>query len=70
VSVEQAGQLMTVFNANPDLRGSFGFNGKYPTQYGAGLAKYLTRATGQQYTITGSGEMKRAKDITVGAFRK
>jgi hypothetical protein len=70
LSIEQAGQLMSVFNANPDLRGSFGFRGRYPTQYGPGLAKYLTRATGQQYVITTSGEMKRAKDITVGNSRK
>lgn len=64
LTIEQANQFVSAFNANPDLRGSFGFNGKYSSRYGPGLAKYLMQATGQQYALTKSGQLERRSPQT------
>jgi len=61
LTIEQADQVMSIFNGDPKLRGSFGFRGNYPSKYGLGLAKHLSRATGQQYMLVSSGEIKRRK---------
>lgn len=61
LTIEQADQVMSIFNGDSQLRGSFGFNGNYPSKYGPGLAKHLSRATGQQYVSVSSGEIKRRK---------
>ena len=45
-------QLMSAFNENGQLRDSYGFNGKYPGNYGAGLASHLSRLTGQTYRLS------------------
>ena len=49
VSDEQASTLVSAFNANVDVSGSFGFNGKRPLRYGRGLAFHLKRLTGREY---------------------
>ena len=53
--------MMAAFNANPDLRGSWGFNGAYPSRYGDGLAPFLSRATGLKYALATSGYIERKK---------
>lgn len=51
----QVGGLIHAFNENYELRGSFGFNGKKPRQYGLGLVAHLNRITGRNYVLTGPG---------------
>jgi len=58
---EQAARMATAFNDDPQLRGSWGFNGARPSQYGDGLAPHLSRATGHKYVITDSGRIERKK---------
>jgi hypothetical protein len=55
---EQARKLVSAFNENHQLQGSFGFNGEKPHFYGAGLAAHLSRATGKKHIRTSSGEIK------------
>lgn len=38
---EKVDALVNAYNTNAELRGSFGFNGSYPTRYGRGLLHYL-----------------------------
>jgi hypothetical protein len=52
-------RLVTAFNANAELRGSFGFNGTKPRYYGDGLATHLTRLTGREYRFSGVGSGMR-----------
>lgn len=54
----QANRLMNAFNRNRQLRESYGFNGEKPYYYGDGLAAHLSRATGAQYVMTSSGQIK------------
>lgn len=61
LTTEQAQSMMDAFNANADLYGSWGFNGKYPSRYGDGLAPMLSRATGHKYVLTSSGNIERRK---------
>ena len=49
ITSEQAEGLIRAFNKNPEIGGSYGFNGERPTQYGIGLAKHLNRLTGKTY---------------------
>lgn len=49
LSVEQADRLVNAYNANPELRGSFGFNGARPRHYGHGLQAHLLRTIGRRY---------------------
>jgi hypothetical protein len=46
--------LVSSFNTNIQLQGSFGFSGSYPSKFGPGLAKHLSRITGKKYTINKS----------------
>jgi hypothetical protein len=55
----QAERLMSTFNQDPQLQGSYGFNGKWASKFGDGLAAHLSRLTGQQYVMTESGEIAR-----------
>jgi hypothetical protein len=57
----QADTMMAAFNANPHLRGSWGFNGAYPRRYGDGLAPFLSRATGLNHALATSGDIERKK---------
>lgn len=45
----QAGKLASAFNANDQLRGSYGFGGGWESKHGPGLAHHLSRATGKEY---------------------
>ena len=46
---EQVKQLISAFNDNYQVSGSFGFNEDHPNRYGEGLASHLKRITGQEY---------------------
>jgi len=59
LTTQQADAMMTAFNANPELKGSWGFNGKNPRIYGEGLAPLLTRTTGIKYVLSTTGNMER-----------
>ncbi len=48
LSAEQANAMVTAYEQNSEVRGSFGFNGNKPRKYGEGLAAHLTRITGHQ----------------------
>ncbi|OFV85047.1 MAG: TIR domain-containing protein [Acidobacteria bacterium RIFCSPHIGHO2_02_FULL_67_57] len=61
VTEEQAQELVSAFNHNSQLQGSFGFNGARPYMYGDGLATHLSRATGEEYVMTASGQIKIKK---------
>ncbi len=58
IAEEQTNKLVLAFNENADVRGSYGFNGKYPAKFGPGLATYLSRATDRKYVVRPSGEME------------
>jgi hypothetical protein len=47
----QANRIASAFNSNPQLQGSYGFTGSWPSKFGPGLASLLTRATGKSYEI-------------------
>ena len=59
LSDAQAERLMLTFNRDSQLKGSFGFNGKWASKFGDGLAAHLSRLTGQQYVMTEAGEIAR-----------
>jgi len=56
---EQAKAMMSAYNQNLQLRGSWGFNGTRPSQFGDGLAVHLSRATGKKYVMKASGEITK-----------
>ncbi len=60
---KQADQLTSAYNANLELRGSFGFNGGKPRYYGDGLAVHLLRATGERYLMTLTGEIGKLSSV-------
>lgn len=55
LSPEQVDALISAYEENGQLRGSFGFNGDRPGSYGKGLASHLSRITGQNYRFSSSG---------------
>jgi hypothetical protein len=55
---EQADALVSAFNENGEVSGSFGFNGTKPGQYGEGLFEHLKRLNGRKYKLTSSGNIK------------
>jgi len=57
---EQVGRLISAFNGNKEVAGSFGFNGAFPSTYGEGLAFHLTRVTGQTYELTAEGQLRES----------
>ena len=59
LSAEQVEKIISTYNADPELRGSFGFNGSKPHTYGRGLAYHLTRITGQNYSRDKSGQISK-----------
>ena len=59
LSDDQTNRLVSAFNSNTEIRGSFGFNGTRPAFYGAGLASHLSRITGKSYKFLGSGRSRR-----------
>lgn len=57
---KQAQRIVEAYNANPQLQGGYGFNGGRPTRYGGGVARLLSKATGQAYEFDVDGALKRA----------
>jgi hypothetical protein len=51
ISQKQETDLISVFNTNYELRGSFGFNGRYPYKHGGGLPELLKRTRGSDYAL-------------------
>jgi len=49
----QIDQIVTAFNDNSELRGSFGFNGTKPSGYGNGLVPHLNRLGVRQFRQSG-----------------
>lgn len=58
ISDSQATLLISAFNENGDVRGSFGFNGKTPYYWGNGLVYHLSRLTGQTYRLSPAGSIE------------
>ncbi len=58
LSEQQAKDLISAFNENREVRGSFGFNGKKPQLYGTGLVPHLNRLTGRKYKISRFSEIE------------
>jgi hypothetical protein len=57
----QTKSLVSAFNENTQLQGSFGFSGEKPSFYGPGLAVHLSRITGRKYMKTSPGEIMLKK---------
>lgn len=49
LNTPQINALVTAYNETSELRGSFGFNGTKPRQYGSGLVSYLNKLGDQQF---------------------
>jgi hypothetical protein len=47
----QVESLVSSFNRNLQLQGSYGFRGSWTSQFGPGLGKHLSRITGKNYVI-------------------
>jgi hypothetical protein len=58
---DQTKSLVSAFNENTQLQGSFGFSGSWPSKFGPGLAAYLSHATGTEYVMTSAGQIKVKK---------
>jgi TIR domain len=54
----QADTLISAYNENVEVNGSFGFNGSKPHQYGDGLLFYLKRLNKRKYKLTPAGNIK------------
>lgn len=55
---DQADALVSAYNENIEVNGSFGFNGSKPHLYGEGLFAHLKRLNGRKYKATPAGEIK------------
>ena len=51
LSDTQAIAMIDAYKNNPELRGSFGFNGTKSRHYGEGLQHHLSRITGKDYRV-------------------
>jgi len=58
LSIKQADALITAFNQNEEVSGSFGFNGSKSSVHGEGLAYHLNRLTKRTHKLTNSGKIK------------
>lgn len=58
LSEQQAKDLMSAYNENMEVRGSFGFNGTNSFRYGHGLLYHLNRLTGRTYGLSESREIE------------
>jgi TIR domain len=52
----QVQSLISSFNNNIQLQGSFGFNGTWTSSFGHGIGDHLSRLTGKKYEISKSGK--------------
>jgi hypothetical protein len=50
-------RLVTAFNENDQVSGSYGFKGSWPSVHGDGLAAHLTRIVGEGYTLSTAGRL-------------
>lgn len=57
----QADAMADAFNRDPQLHGCWAFNGARPSLYGSGLAPHLSRATGNKYVFSESGDIGRRR---------
>lgn len=62
LSKDQADSLVAAYNANSELRGSFGFNGTKPRHYGEGLAANLLRTAGRRYEYVDGRELRLVRE--------
>jgi hypothetical protein len=62
---KQVESLVSSFNGNFQLQGSWGFDGSYKHVWGPGLAAHLTRITGEKYAIT-----RESSSSTILVIRK
>jgi hypothetical protein len=58
LSDSQADALLSAYNENSEVSGSYGFNGMKPSCYGDGLLAHLKRANGRRYKKLSSGKLK------------
>ncbi len=61
LNTHQIDELVAAFNETSELRGSFGFNGKNPCYYGAGLVSYLNLLGTRQFRFATSGLIEAAR---------
>jgi hypothetical protein len=67
ISDEQVHSMISAFNENVDLNGSFGFNGTFEYKHGKGLAFHLSRLTGRTYGFDSASKcvvLENAKEGT------
>jgi hypothetical protein len=57
----QVETLVSSFNGNIQLQGSYGFSGTWPSKFGTGLATHLSRITENEYAITKSPKTSSLK---------
>jgi hypothetical protein len=61
LTAKQVADLVSSFNSNNQLQGSYGFTGKWSSKFGDGLPGHLTRLTGDRYVLTSSDEIQKAR---------
>ncbi len=61
LTAKQVADLISSFNSNSQLQGSYGFSGKWSSKFGDGLPSHLTRLTGDRYELTSSDEIQKAR---------
>jgi hypothetical protein len=54
----QGDALVSAFNDNPQVNGSFGFSGAWPAKHGEGLIAHLLRITGRLYELSKTGKFQ------------
>jgi hypothetical protein len=57
---KQADALITAYNKNSQVNGSYGFSGEKPHKYGLGLLVHLKRLNRRKYKMTPAGNIKVA----------
>jgi hypothetical protein len=62
----QTESLVSSFNDNIQLQGSYGFSGNWPSKFGPGLARHLSRITGNEYAISKSPKTSRFEITLAG----
>lgn len=58
LSENQASNLISAFNGNKEVSGSYGFSGEVPQNYGDGLVFHLNRLMGKRYEISDYGKIE------------
>jgi hypothetical protein len=51
LSGQQIDEIIAAFNANDQLKGSYGFSGTKPTIYGTGVIPHLHRLGDRRYVL-------------------